>query len=225
MKQTAVAFLLLTILVSCGLEKEKTEPLKNISYNSTGEFELGTLDSTRYHNNYFGFSIDCAKDKWLILNADRYSQRSAIQKKSLNVAEDTWDRTANNLHNLLTIEKKLNDSTTNRMQSISFTGEGLENIPNVNSALEYIEYTKKYCEENFSTNYPIYTVKGIDTAEVGNRTFLVLSLEVKDSPFSKRFQKNYCAQFGKYLLDIIITYSSEEELKENEKILTEVTWD
>ncbi|MBI3135769.1 MAG: hypothetical protein HYZ14_13920 [Bacteroidetes bacterium] len=229
MKTYPLTILLLTIFISCetrtGTETEKSEPLKNISYKPTGELEIGTLNSTEYRNDYFGFSFSCPVDKWLILNIEQYSERLANNKEDLNASDKTWERTTSNLYNLLTIEKKTSDSSAHRTQSISFTAEGLEEIPNVNSALEYLQYSEQYCKDHYSTNYPKYTITGMETGLIGNRPFLVQSITIEDAPGARRFQKTYSAQFDKYLLNILVNYSSETEQKDNDDILTQVKWD
>ena len=229
MKHITLAILFLPFTIGCGTEVnkevEKTKILTNISYTPTGELELGTLDSTEYENKYFGFSLSVPIAKWVVLNTELYAQRLANNKEDLSASDKSWDRTTSNLHNLLTIERKLTDPTAHRTQSISFTAEGLEKIPNVNSALEYLQYAETYCKDQYSINYPKYTISGMDTAIVGNRPFLVHSIIIEDSPDSKRFQRTYSAQFDKYLLNILVNYNTDAEQKDNENILRQVKWD
>jgi hypothetical protein len=120
------------------------------------------------------------------------------------------------------LKKKLIDE--NHVQSIGFIVEGLEKIPYISSAIEYMEYCDYYFQNNYSENYPKFLVTDLGTGLVGNRTFLVQSITIEDSPNTKRFQKTYSAQFDKYLLNIIVDYTLEDQFKENELLLKQVKW-
>ncbi len=122
----------------------------------------------------------------------------------------------------MTLEKR--DQNNIIVQSISFTAEGLVAIPNVNNALEYLNYADTYCKKHFSKNYPKYTVVDIDTMRLANRLFLVQTTNIQQDSDILYYQKTYSAQYGEYLLNILVNYDTEDQLKEIVGILNKITW-
>jgi hypothetical protein len=227
MKHFIHTILFFIIFISCEnkTDLEKYENLHYVSYNSNGELEMGTLDLTEYQNTYFGFSLSCPTNEWFILNKEQYALRLENNKEYLRASDQLWENSTSNFQNLLTIKKKLNSRKSNGSQSISFIAEGLEKIPRVNSALEYLLWNEDYSKEHYSANFPKFTITDLDNDLVGSRIFLVQSTTIEDGPNVRRFQKTYSAQFDKYLLNIISEYNTEAEQKENENILKQVKWD
>ncbi len=216
-------------MTSCGQEPQKIEknPLSNIEYSTSGEITLGTLDSTEYYNSYFGFSIKHPGKSWIILNSEQYDMRESENKEILNASDQLWEEMLNNNKHLITFEDSVEYMTSYIAPSISFMAEGIELLSkkeNVSSALDYLKYCKVYFKKNYSSSYPLYTVTGMGKSFVGSRMFLTQSITVEEDDVNKYYQKTYSAQFGKYLLNILVVYETEEELIEIKEILETVKW-
>lgn len=229
MKLTVISSAVFMIFFACGQESQKIEKnaLSNKEYSTSGEITLGTLDSTVYHNSYFGFSIEHPGNSWIILNSEQYDLRESQNKEILNATDQVWEEMINNNKYLITFEDSVEYMTSYIAQSISFMAEGLELFSkkeNVNSALDYLHYSKMYYKKHYSSSYPTYTVTDMDTSLVGNRMFLTQSITIEEDNVNKYYQKTYSAQFGKYLLNIIAVYETEEELIEIKEILETVKW-
>ncbi len=222
--------ILLLCIYSCSQLESKKKTVKsnpeigNISYTPNGSLVLGNLDSNKYENPFFGFSLIVNLDDWKILNAEQYNQRLDNNKESLNASDEQWNKTVSAINNLFTIERNRERFTEFEVQSISFMVENLDSIPFVDSAIDYLYYTKKYCEKNLSKNYPIYTVTDLDKEQIGGRTFLVQTLTIENDAETKYYQKTYSAQYGNYLLNVLVNYYNEKELKENQKLLNAIKW-
>lgn len=222
--------ILLLCMYSCNHVESKKNPDKshpeigNISYTPNGSLVLGNLDSNKYENSFFGFSLNVNLDEWKILNAEQYEQRLEYNKESLSATDEQWNKTVSAFKSLFTIERNRERVTEFEVQSISFMVENLESIPNVNSAIEYLYYTKKYCEKNLSENYPVYTVTDLDKEQIGGRTFLVQTFTIEEDSETKYYQKTYSAQYGNYLLNVLVNYYNEKELKENQRLLNSINW-
>jgi len=202
----------------------KTNPPKevhNISYPFNGKLDQGVFDSKHYQNKYFGFSIDAPDANWTVLNREQYAARIKSNLTALNASDSASKKSENNLHNLFTIRKNQQRAA---FQSISFTGEGLEKIPDVTNALEYIKWTDKFVADHLSSGFPKYKVLSLDSGMLGNREFLLSIWKIERSPGIVYFQKTYTAQFGKYVLNVIENYQSHEDSLENEKILSTIKW-
>lgn len=199
------------------------QTIENISYNPKGELSSGYADSVNYHNDFFGFSLPVRHENWAIFNEDQLSNRLQDNKEELRMNDKEFEKTTNNIHSLLTLEKYYN-TPQGRKQYISIMAEGLESLSSASNAIEYLNWTDSFIKKNYSTTYPTYKTLSIDTGRIGNRNFLVQTLLIKDNAETKRYQKTYCAQYGKYLLNILVCYATDKQLKENLELLNKISW-
>lgn len=229
MKLTLISLVIFILFFGCGQESQNIEKqqLSNIEYTPRGGITVGTLDSTEYHNSYFGFSIKHPEDAWIILNSEQFDRRASENKEIMNATDQVWEEMINNNKNLITFEESEQDMESYIAQSISFMAEGLDLLSkkeNVNTALDYLKYCEMYYKKHYSSSYPRYTVTGSGKSFVGNKMFLTQSITVQEDHVNKYYQKTYTAQFGKYLLNIITVYETEEELIEIKEFLESVKW-
>jgi len=214
------------ILAACSdlTPETKQQTIENISYAPKGQLNNGYIDGNAYHNDFFSLSLPTEHENWTLLNKDQYSIRLEDNKKDLNWNDKEFEKTKSNNLTLLTLEKYY-DTPQGKEQYINFMAEGLDSLPNVSNAIEYLYWTDSFLKERHSTTYPKYKTLSIDTGSIGNRKFLVHTLSIEDTPDVKRYQKTYCAQYGKFLLNIIVCYYTDDQLKDNFKVLNKISWD
>jgi hypothetical protein len=224
MKKIIFYFLITLIVCSCETTEKKVQTIENISYSAKGRLSSGYADSANYHNDFFGFTFPIRHENWTIFNEEQVSNRMQDNKEELGWNDKEFEKTKNNIHSLLTLEKYYN-TPQGKEQYINFMSEGLESISNVSNAIEYLNYTDSFILKNHSTTYPKYKTLSIDTGYIGSRKFLVQTLLIEDNPETKRYQKTYCAQYDKYLLNILVCYYTDKQLKENLELLNKISWE
>lgn len=190
--------------------------LRNISYSSFGNIEIGNYDSTQYQNNYFGFSILNPGDNWTVLHQEKY-------KGNQNHMDD-YDSTTMIFTDLFTVAKSRTDLLIPNYQTVSFMSEKLGKISNVNDALQYVKYTEKSTNGAASINFPKYKVTQIDTGMVGDRIFLRSKVKIESEPNNYFFEDMYTAQFGDYVLNISVSYKTPEDSVSVYNVLSKVKW-
>lgn len=102
--------------------------------------------------------------------------------------------------------------------------EKIEPIPNIENALEYLEYTKWFIPENHSSGYPKYTGGTITNTSINNKMFLTQTFEIEEKNSDKYYQKTYSVQFDSYLLNFVTNYENEEQKTEVQNLLNEIIW-
>lgn len=200
------------------------DSLRNIAYAPIGALSLGQLDSVKYSNDYFGFSILLPDSTWYILDEEQYEQRLDETGELLSTEAEALEKTKANVANLFTIRKNLQADGTGQLQSISFMSEGLDKLPGVNNAIEYVYWTDNFVKENLTSNFPKYAAQGIDTAYIGSRVFLHTTWEITAADGVVYYQENYCAMFDKFLLNVLVNYQTQDEADENQQYLSKIHW-
>lgn len=206
----------LGVIISCQTNVEPTldetpsekEEIQSINYATHGEFDMGILDGRIYTNPYFGFMVKIDSD-WDILIPAETSTEILDTAAKVQGAE--------NYNQLLKIQQK------GRIPLISIMAEHLAPIPNVTNALEYLQYTDSYIQETHQEGYPRYISHAIIESVVGDKPFLMQTFTVEYAT-ETQIQRNYCAQFGEYILTIITHYATQSELNKVNFILEHILW-
>ncbi len=205
-----------SVLMACGSKVEPTieetqhekEDIQSIKYETHGEFDMGILEERIYKNSYFGFMVKIDSD-WDILLPTETSTEIIDSVAKVQGAD--------NYNQLLKIQQK------GRIPLISIMAEHLAPIPNVTNALEYLQYTDSYIQETHQEGYPRYISHSIIESLVGDRPFLMQTFTIEYAT-ETQIQRNYCAQFGEYILTIITHYATQSELNKVNFILEHILW-
>ncbi len=216
-KKKWMLFLSFGLLISCQSKVEPTidettsekEEIQPIKYATHGEFDMGILDGRIYTNSYFGFMVKIDSD-WDILLPAETSTEIIDSVAKVQGAE--------NYNQLLKIQQK------GRIPLISIMAEHLAPIPNVTNALEYLKYTDSYIQETHQEGFPRYISHAIIESVVGDKPFLMQTFTVEYET-ETQIQRNYCAQFGDYILTIITHYATQSELNKVNFILDHILWE
>lgn len=202
----------------------KSDSLRNIEYPVGDSVLGGTVEDGKYVNKYFGFVIPVPDSTWEILNAEQYENRLDDNAENMQSSETAKQATKENVDDLFTIRRVSRIDSMGLFQGVSFMREGIEKIPGVTNALDYVNWTDDWVKKNLSSGFPKYTSQGIDTAYVGDRIFLHATYKIETETGYTYFQETYTALFGKYLLNVIVNYQTDEEAIENMKYLSQIHW-
>ncbi len=209
-------FLCLGFIISCQTTVEpaieetqpETQEIQSIKYETHGEFDMGILEGRIHTNSYFGFMVKIDSDWDIVLPAETSTEIIDSVAKVQG---------AENYNQLLKIQQK------GRIPLISIMAEHLAPIPNVTNALEYLQYTDSYIQETHQEGYPRYISHSIIESLVGDKPFLMQTFTVEYAT-ETQIQRNYCAQFGEYILTIITHYATQSELNKVNFILEHILW-
>ncbi len=184
---------------------------------------MGTLDGTKYTNEYFNFELN-VPESWHIATEE---EKAAITKAGQDAIAENNEKLAEQLD--LSKEKTLNLMFAFKYP---FTHQGVnpnvlcmaENLGllgsvTVKSGKDYLAMTKTGMEQ---TGMP-YTFGEVTTEKLGDKDFDTMEATI-DAGEIKLTQKYYAAIFDGYALVFINTFSSEEEASETKGLLDTVSF-
>jgi hypothetical protein len=184
---------------------------------------MGTLDGTKYTNEYFNFELN-VPESWHIATEE---EKAAITKAGQDAIAENNEKLAEQLD--LSKEKTLNLMFAFKYP---FTHQGFnpnvlcmaENLGllgsvTVKSGKDYLAMTKTGMEQ---TGMP-YTFGEVTTEKLGDKDFDTMEATI-DAGEIKLTQKYYAAIFDGYALVFINTFSSEEEASETKGLLDTVSF-
>ena len=184
---------------------------------------MGTLDGTKYTNEYFNFELN-VPESWHIATEE---EKAAITKAGQDAIAENNEKLGEQID--LSKEKTLNLMFAFRYPlthqgvnpSVLCMAEnlGLLGSVTVKSGKDYLAMTKTGMEQ---TGMP-YTFGEVTTEKLGDKDFDTMEATI-DAGEIKLTQKYYAAIFDGYALVFINTFSSEEEASETKGLLDTVSF-
>lgn len=175
--------------------------------------DSGKIDGSTYSNKYFGLKLEIPEG-WEVANSETNDRLYEIGKKLYNEPiVDVFD-----IIDLLTISKYPVGAAVYSNPLFGATAENVKGIAGIKTGKDYLESCKQIFK-NMKIEYEFE--KEIYTEVIGNKSFDVLELKINVGS-RKTYQKLYCVLIKDYAILISLTYTSEDELKELNKILNTI---
>lgn len=187
-----------------------TFPLENKAYEPSGSYTSGEFDDQKYHNSFFGFSIN-VPSRWEILydhdiNAVLEDEGSTKNLVPLDAAKK-----------LLTIQRDI------PFPFVHFYAEK-QSVSGAADAPAYFDFIYDDYIGKFGSGYPKYEYwdKGYEFIGLKNFCFQEFKVETENYLYHERM---YCAQFDNYFLVAIGGYQTEYQYKKVREALKAIKWD
>lgn len=186
-----------------------------------GEIGAGSVSQQTYTNDYFGLKITFP-DEWYIQSREEFDELSQTgaeaitgSDKNLKVAVDA--ALAMTLNLVSAFEHP--PGTPGLFNSnIGVVAERVKHLPGIKSGAEYLEITKQMLA-NAPLNYQFDAIE--PNQKIGSLPAHCLPTHLQVGPQLVR-QRYYAARHRDYVLVIITSYGTDEQLKKIEEILSQV---
>ena len=211
MKKTTYLFLSLILLISsCTKPAEK-------------EIGFGSYDGDRYTNDYFGLAIDFpsgwSKQSQDGLNEIKESGEAILAGEDKNLKAAIRAAELQTV-NLFAVFKYLPGSPVDSNPSIMCVAERIKNQPGITKGGDYLFHVRKLLS---STQISYEFPREIYSTSISGKEFEVLEAELKLG--SVRVKQHYYAiKLKDYALGIILSYISDSEKEELDKVLNTLTF-
>ncbi|TYQ18054.1 UNVERIFIED_CONTAM: hypothetical protein Cloal_0458 [Acetivibrio alkalicellulosi] len=187
----------------------------------SSKIDLGSMDGTKYTNNYFGMSIE-VPEEWVVQSEE---EKMELMKLGIELSAGDNEEFKKMLEKgafqtvyLLSVFKHDVGTVEQFNPSFSCYAENLSLIKGVKNSKDYIEQMKKGLKE---AQIPYEISDTILSEKVGGKNFDVLETTIDFMGFEIT-QRYYFKDEKGYILCFITTYTNNDEKRELEKILKTV---
>ena len=205
--------ILILLLSACG------------SDNMPKSFDYGTVENNVYSNTYFKFKMD-VPDQWFVQSKEQNEQLMEMGKKAIAGDDKSMKAALNasdvNVANLLTVFKYELGSAVDYNPSYMFIAENVMKAPGVKTGSDYFFNARKIMKQSQTPYKHIdeeYSMKNI-----GGKDFYVMNTEIEYMGISI-YQVYYSRVDNGFALNLIISYSTDDEKDELEKIVGSISFD
>ncbi len=219
--KTTVGLILATSLIfAAGCTKNDNASNKG---GTAKTITMGTLEGTKYTNDYFGLELDIPED-WHIATEEEKAAllqagQDAIAENNEDLAKQIDLSKEKTLSLVFSFKYPLTHQGVNPNVLCMAENLGLLGSVTVKSGKDYLAMTKTGMEQ---TGMP-YTFAEVTTEKLGNKDFDVMEATV-DAGTIKLTQKYYAAIFDGYALVFINTFSNEDEALETKGLMDTITF-
>lgn len=233
MKNNLIKFLiiisLVTFVTACSKDKknEPKEPTaadKSLTTASSGKnakLDYGKIENNTYSNDYFNIQVDLPKE-WAVQTQEQSKALVEAGKKFVGENNKELQRVINaselNSVYLLTAFQHEVGAAVDFNPSFSLLAEKVDQAPGIKEGKDYLFHTKKLLEQanlgyKFKENFTRIEVDGLKFDEMET------SVKYLDINISQEY---YSAIDKGYALSFIVSYNSEAQKEELQKIIDSI---
>jgi len=180
-------------------------------------FDFGKVKDNIYTNDFFKFSFSIP-DNWYYKESDYINKLVNKQAEDLSSQSEEMEKIIEEARitvaNLLMISKYKVGSTFFFNPTIAIMVDNISGDPGIKSEIDYIKSSKRVMERTNEYNFD----PNFYNEMIGNKKFDIM----KTNSFRNGieiYQEVYVRIIDNFALNIIITYSNQEEKKEIDEIL------
>ena len=192
--------------------------------NMPKNFDYGTVENSVYSNTYFEFTMD-VPDQWIVQSKEQNEQLMETGEKLIAGDDKSMKAALNasdvNVANLLTVFKYETGSPVDFNPSYMFIAENVMKAPGVKTGSDYFFNARKILEQS-QTPYK-HIDEEYSTKNLGGKDFYVMNTEIEYMGISI-YQAYYCRVDNGFALNLIISYSTDDEKDELEKIVESISF-
>jgi hypothetical protein len=207
--KSSLLFILAIIFISCNSQS---------SNPTDSSFDKSKLQGNTFSNDYFGFQLEI-DTPWHILNKQELTQ---LINERLNTINETNDKnfTVTKGANILL---SLAIDTIENMPHILLSSLDLTMSPQIKNEKDYLDDYFKQVKKMYE-NYDVQISNSeIGQEAVASKTFFANLITIKAENFLA-YQKRYSIKLNDKLLNIMINYRSETDLKQCSVLLNNIKW-
>ncbi len=187
--------------------------------NMPKSFDYGNVENNVYSNTYFEFEMD-VPEQWIVQSKEQNEELMEMGKDMIAGDDKSMKATLNasdvNIANLLTVFKYELGSPVDYNPSYMFVAENVMKAPGVKTGSDYFFNARKIIEQSQTPYKHIdeeYTIQNL-----GGKDFYVMNTEIEYLGISI-YQTYYSRVDNGFALNLIISYSTDDEKDELEKIV------
>ena len=191
--------------------------------SKTGKIDFGVVEGSVYTNHYLGLKISVPQG-WSV--QDNEAKKALLEGgKQITAGKDAnlraaMDASELNSVPLLIMFKYPVGSAVNFNPSFSSVAEKVSQMPGITRGSDYLFHVKKILLQA-QIKYTIADV--IRTEKIGDASFDVLDATMSAGKLFV-YQKYYATIMKGYALSLIVTYTTPDELKELQSLLSSITF-
>ncbi len=216
-----IALLIVLIFFVCGCKpspkmEEKELPVERI--------EGFNIKNGKYYNSKLGFEIDIPKD-WLVLNQHQLDSMIAKMKEETIKKDPSKKEIVENsdigMDYLLQSFKYPLENSEKYNPNVAVFVEDVTDAPDIHRGTDYLAYVRRSRSNSAALDF---MQDGFTLKTFSSKDFYFMNASKKQSEYTI-YQKYYAIVMNRSALTIVVSYSTEEQEKEIDKILETINFE
>jgi hypothetical protein len=207
------SILVLTLITCCS------------SLPKSNDFDYGKVENNQYNNTFFAFKVKIP-DNWVVQSKDQ-TDRLTDQGKELMAGNDKklkaiLDASEVNTANLLTVFKYEIGSAVDYNPSVAIIAENVKNYPGIKNGNDYLFQARRLLKQS-QIQYD-YIDEVFKTQNIGAKEFYMMNASINYMGILIK-QIYYSTIIKKFSFSVIISYVTDEQKAELDKLLSSMEFD